>query len=69
MEEPGRGRSARDDADWRVAEFVASLAGASAHTREAYAHDADEFVVWCERGSVAPRAVDHRTLRRYLAYL
>jgi integrase/recombinase XerC len=69
VEQPGRGRSVRDGADWRVAEFVASLAGASAHTRDAYAHDADEFVVWCERGSVAPRAVDHRTLRRYLAYL
>jgi integrase/recombinase XerC len=69
VEEPGRGRSARHAADWRVGEFVASLAGASAHTRDAYAHDAGEFVVWCERGSVAPRAVDHRTLRRYLAYL
>jgi integrase/recombinase XerC len=69
VEQPGRGRSVRNNADWRVAEFVASLAGASAHTRDAYAHDADEFVVWCERGSVAPRAVDHRTLRRYLAYL
>jgi len=69
VEEPGRGRSTRDSADWRVVEFVGSLAGASAHTRDAYAHDANEFVVWCERGSVAPRAVDHRTLRRYLAYL
>ena len=69
MEEPERGRSARDGADWRVADFVASLVGASAHTRDAYAHDAEEFVVWCERGSVTPRAVDHRTLRRYLAYL
>jgi site-specific recombinase XerD len=68
VEEPGREQFAHD-ADWRVAEFVASLAGASTHTRDAYAHDADEFVVWCERGSVAPRAVDHRTLRRYLAYL
>jgi integrase/recombinase XerC len=68
VEQPGRERSARD-ADWRVGEFVASLAGASAHTRGAYAHDADEFVMWCERGSVAPNAVDHRTLRRYLAYL
>jgi integrase/recombinase XerC len=68
VEQPGRERSARE-ADWRVAEFVASLAGASAHTRDAYAHDADEFVVWCARGSIAPHAVDHRTLRRYLAYL
>jgi site-specific recombinase XerD len=69
VEERGRKGSAHDDADWRVAEFAASLAGASAHTREAYAHDAEEFVLWCERGSVVPRAVDRRTLRRYLAYL
>jgi len=68
VEERGRVRSAHDG-DWRVDEFVASLAGASAHTRDAYAHDAGEFVVWCDRGSIEPRAVDHRTLRRYLAYL
>jgi site-specific recombinase XerD len=46
------------------------LSGLSAHTRRAYAHDVDEFVEWCERGGCPiPRDLDHRTLRRYLAYL
>jgi site-specific recombinase XerD len=50
--------------------FAASLTALSEHTRRAYAHDADEFVAWCERGG-CPKAeeLDHRTLRRYLAYL
>jgi site-specific recombinase XerD len=55
--------------NWRVDEFVASLAGASVHTREAYAHDVGEFVEWCARGDLAPTAVDRRALRRYLGYL
>ncbi len=55
---------------WRAGEFAASLAGRSAHTRAAYDHDVAEFVAWAERGGCAePRALDHRTLRRYLAYL
>ena len=55
---------------WRGGEFAASLAGRSAHTRAAYEHDVAEFVAWAERGGCAdPRALDHRTLRRYLAYL
>lgn len=50
--------------------FTASLTALSEHTRRAYAHDADEFVAWCERGG-CPKAeeLEHRTLRRYLAYL
>ncbi len=56
--------------DWRAADFGASLAGRSAHTRDAYEHDVAEFVAWAERGGCSgPRALDHRTLRRYLAYL
>ena len=57
-------------ADWRPDDFVASLVAVSPHTRDAYAHDVVEFVTWAERGGCAdPAALDHRTLRRYLAYL
>jgi site-specific recombinase XerD len=55
---------------WPVDDFVASLQAMSEHTRRAYEHDALEFVAWCERGGCAdPTVLDHRTLRRYLAYL
>jgi integrase/recombinase XerC len=54
---------------WATDGFAASLAGASTHTRTAYAHDVDEFVAWTERGGLAPGDVDHRALRRYLGYL
>jgi site-specific recombinase XerD len=50
--------------------FEGSLTGVSGHTRRAYAHDAREFVAWCERGGAPePATLDHRTVRRYLAYL
>ena len=50
--------------------FEASLSSLSEHTRRAYAHDAAEFVAWCERGG-CPQAedLDHTAVRRYLAYL
>lgn len=55
---------------WPVETFVASLTSASPHTRRAYEHDVAEFVQWCGRGGCAePGSLDHRTLRRYLAYL
>jgi len=55
---------------WAVDDFVASLAGASGHTAEAYARDVRQFVAWAERGGCAsPDQLDHTTLRRYLAYL
>jgi integrase/recombinase XerC len=55
---------------WAVDEFVASLAGSSTHTREAYEGDVRQFVAWAERGGCpAPDRLDHATLRRYLAYL
>ncbi len=55
---------------WDVDGLVASLAGRSEHTRRAYEHDAREFVAWAERGACRdPAALDHKTLRRYLAYL
>jgi site-specific recombinase XerD len=55
---------------WPAAEFERSLTALSEHTRRAYAHDVEEFVAWCERGAcAAPSALDHRVLRRYLAYL
>jgi integrase/recombinase XerC len=50
--------------------FVIALSAMSENTRRAYEHDAREFVQWCERGGCPdPSALDHRTLRRYLAYL
>jgi site-specific recombinase XerD len=50
--------------------FAVSLSAMSAHTRRAYEHDAREFVAWCERGGCADAStLDHRVLRRYLAYL
>ncbi|MGQ0823511.1 MAG: tyrosine recombinase XerC [Actinomycetota bacterium] len=50
--------------------FVATLSAVSTHTRRAYDHDVHEFVAWCERGPAAdPTRLDHRILRRYLAYL
>ncbi len=50
--------------------FERSLTALSAHTRRAYVHDAQEFVTWCERGACRePKDLDHRTMRRYLAYL
>jgi integrase/recombinase XerC len=55
--------------EWATDGFLASRAGSSEHTRAAYAHDVDEFVAWLERGSVTPQRLDHRVLRRYLAYL
>jgi integrase/recombinase XerC len=53
-----------------AAGFAASLTGVSEHTRRAYTHDVDEFVAWCLRGG-CPNAtdLDHRTLRRFFAYL
>jgi integrase/recombinase XerC len=50
--------------------FVLALSAMSENTRRAYEHDAREFVQWCERGGCPdPSALDHRALRRYLAYL
>ena len=50
--------------------FTASLTRLSEHTRRAYAHDANEFTVWCERGGCPdPSRLDSRAMRRYLAYL
>lgn len=55
---------------WAVDEFVASLAGASANTVEAYEGDVRQFVAWAERGGCpTPDRLDRATLRRYLAYL
>ena len=55
---------------WSVEPFTHSLTGASPHTRRAYEHDVREFVTWAERGGCpAPARLDHRVLRRYLAYL
>jgi site-specific recombinase XerD len=55
---------------WTVEPFTQSLTRASPHTRRAYEHDVSEFVTWAERGGCAePERLDHRVLRRYLAYL
>lgn len=55
--------------EWATEGFLASLSGSSEHTRTAYAHDVGEFVAWLGRGDVTADALDHRVLRRYLAYL
>src|SRR5262245_23200944 len=62
---PAKSAKSKHDADG----FAASLSGLSAHTKRAYAHDAAEFVAWCERGELDPADLDHRTIRRYLGYL
>jgi site-specific recombinase XerD len=55
---------------WRPDAFAASLAGRSPHTRAAYERDVAEFIAWAERGGCSePASLDHRTLRRFLAYL
>jgi integrase/recombinase XerC len=55
---------------WDVGGFVASLTAASPHTRAAYERDLRQFVAWAERGGAeGPASVDHKVLRRYLAYL
>ena len=55
---------------WIVDDFVASLTGSSANTREAYERDVRQFVTWADRGGCPdPARLDHRTLRRYLAFL
>ncbi len=60
----------RDPSPWDVQDFLASLGAYSEHTRRAYEHDVAEFVAWAGRGGCAdPHAIDHRVLRRYLAYL
>jgi site-specific recombinase XerD len=62
--------STSDASAWRPEAFATSLAGRSPHTRDAYERDVAEFVAWAVRGGCAsPSALDHRTLRRFLAYL
>ena len=55
---------------WSIEPFVHSLTRSSPHTRRAYEHDVREFVAWAERGGCPePEGLDHRVLRRYLAFL
>jgi len=55
---------------WEIDDYVASLTASSEHTRDAYARDIRQFVAWADRGGCTdPVALDHATLRRYLAYL
>ena len=55
---------------WGLEGYLSSLGGYSEGTRRAYEHDVREFVAWAERGGCTdPAAIDHRALRRYLAYL
>jgi site-specific recombinase XerD len=66
---PREGPGAVSGEPWSLDGYVSSLAGASEHTRDAYAHDAAAFVEWCRRGDLQPGDLDRRVLRRYLAYL
>ena len=55
-------------------EYLLNSRGVSAHTAEAYAHDAVQFMdflasVWGEERSADFAAVDYRTLRDYVAHL
>ena len=55
---------------WDVETYVGSLTRVAPATRTAYEHDVTEFVAWCERGACStPDQLDHKILRRYLAYL
>lgn len=57
-------------AGWDVDAFLGSLTAVSPHTLRAYDTDVRQFVMWAERGGCPdPSALDHRVLRRYLAYL
>ncbi len=66
----GEGSTELVPAEWLVDDFVASLSGSSPNTRVAYERDVRQFVAWAGRGAcAAPARLDHRALRRYLAYL
>lgn len=57
-------------AGWDVDAFLGSLTAVSPHTLRAYDTDVRQFVTWAERGGcMDPGELDHRVLRRYLAYL
>lgn len=51
-----------------IAEFIASLAGASPHTQAAYARDLAQFRAYCARAAAAPGLLlDAQLLRGYIA--
>ncbi len=55
---------------WETDTFLLSLTGVGPATIRAYTSDLRRFTTWTARlGLDGPDGVDHRTLRRYLAYL
>lgn len=55
---------------WDTDEFIESMTSASTHTKQAYRTDAKQFVSWASKGGCRnPAKLDHKVLRRYLAYL
>ncbi|CAB4660247.1 unannotated protein [freshwater metagenome] len=55
---------------WEIDAYVASLTSKSENTHDAYASDVAQFIEWAERGGAPnPEDLDHKALRRYLAYL
>lgn len=58
------------ESGYDVTGFSGSLATCSPNTRQAYVADVEQFVTWAERGGCRRAGdLDHRVLRRYLAYL
>ncbi len=59
-----------DGPPWELATWWSALAGRAPSTGEAYRHDVGAFVTWAGRAGVTgPDDVDHRLVRRYIAFL
>ncbi len=59
-----------DGSPWELAAWWSALAGRAPSTGAAYHHDVGAFVTWAGRAGVTgPGEVDHRLVRRYVAFL
>jgi integrase/recombinase XerC len=58
------------ESDWQLGAYRLSLSGRAPSTGEAYGRDVSAFVEWAARADVTGAAqVDHRMIRRYIAFL